>query len=105
MGDCADILPRLIRLSSIARHGRGKPTEDEIMSACKTYECAMMPRAFKWVAKSGGTSLPVSRSPIILRSKPLVSNMVHPTLAGVALIQSRNSTLMGGWAFSLRLLP
>ena len=58
MHDCADILPHLLELNDIAATGRS-PTGEEISSACAKYESAMIERAFTWVSKSGGASMPV----------------------------------------------
>ncbi|KAJ5533566.1 hypothetical protein N7494_010118 [Penicillium frequentans] len=57
MHDCADILPHLLELNDIAATGRS-PTGEEISSACAKYESAMIERAFTWVSKSGGASMP-----------------------------------------------
>ncbi|KAJ5809210.1 uncharacterized protein N7503_001428 [Penicillium pulvis] len=57
MHDCADILPNLLELNGIAATGRS-PTGEEISSACAKYESAMIERAFTWVSKSGGASMP-----------------------------------------------
>ncbi|KAJ5638155.1 hypothetical protein N7490_008034 [Penicillium lividum] len=57
MHDCADILPYLLELSGISATGRS-PTGEEISSACAKYESVMIERAFTWVSKSGGASMP-----------------------------------------------
>ncbi|KAF2823874.1 FAD/NAD(P)-binding domain-containing protein [Ophiobolus disseminans] len=50
--DCADMLPRLLTVAK-----KGASTSD-ISAACAAYEADMIPRAFEWVKKSGGTSIP-----------------------------------------------
>lgn len=59
MHDCAEILPYLLELNDIALGGTA-PTTEEISMACDKYEAAMIERAFNWVWKSGGVSMPVS---------------------------------------------
>lgn len=60
MHDCAELLPYLIELNDItAAEGRAPPLE-EVSVRCTKYEDQMMQRAFSWVRKSGGTSMPVS---------------------------------------------
>ncbi|KAJ4316649.1 hypothetical protein N0V94_005330 [Neodidymelliopsis sp. IMI 364377] len=54
LADCADILPQLIHLDSLASMSSVHPTPEEFQTACNKYERAMMPRAFEWVKKSGG---------------------------------------------------
>jgi hypothetical protein len=61
MHDCAEMLPYLVELNDIAKGGR-QPTAEEISSACCKYEAAMIDRAFNWVSKSGGISMPVGDS-------------------------------------------
>lgn len=56
--DCADMLPHIIRLDLLAKSPAGCTLAD-IHAACDAYEGAMIPRAFEWVKKSGGTSMPV----------------------------------------------
>ncbi|CAI9638113.1 unnamed protein product [Alternaria burnsii] len=58
LADCADALPRLLHLNSLASVGPEHPTYEEVKDACEKYERAMIPRAFSWVRKSGGTSFP-----------------------------------------------
>lgn len=58
LADCADALPRLLHLNSLASVGPEHPTYEEVRDACEKYERAMIPRAFSWVRKSGGTSFP-----------------------------------------------
>ncbi|KAK1673317.1 hypothetical protein BDP55DRAFT_749159 [Colletotrichum godetiae] len=57
--DCADALPQLLALKQKADSGIGPSTRD-ISVACSQYESRMIDRAFPWVSKSGGTSVPVS---------------------------------------------
>lgn len=59
MSDCADMLPQLLKLHSISKDMARLPNNEEVSVACKEYEAAMIPRAFDWVQKSGGTSFPV----------------------------------------------
>ncbi|KAJ5741012.1 hypothetical protein N7493_000884 [Penicillium malachiteum] len=58
MHDCADILPHLLELNNMALRG-SLPTTEEISMACDKYEAAMIERAFNWVWKSGGVSMPI----------------------------------------------
>ncbi|KAJ5691551.1 hypothetical protein N7488_012286 [Penicillium malachiteum] len=57
MHDCADILPHLIQLNDKALR-ESLSTTEEISTACDQYEAAMIERAFNWVWKSGGVSMP-----------------------------------------------
>lgn len=59
MHDTADILPHLLALNNIANSGDG-PTTAQVQKECSQYESAMIDRAFNWVRKSGGASMPVS---------------------------------------------
>jgi 2-polyprenyl-6-methoxyphenol hydroxylase-like FAD-dependent oxidoreductase len=58
LADCADMLPQLLHLNSLASVSPAHPTHGEIEIACEKYEKAMIPRAFAWVQKSGGTNFP-----------------------------------------------
>jgi len=58
LADCADMLPHLLHLNSLAQSNPARPTTEEVLNACNQYEREMMPRAFEWVKKSGGTSMP-----------------------------------------------
>ncbi|KAF1936127.1 FAD/NAD(P)-binding domain-containing protein [Clathrospora elynae] len=58
LADCADMLPQLLHLNSLASIGPAHPTFEEIKTACDKYEGAMISRAFLWVKKSGGVSFP-----------------------------------------------
>lgn len=63
MSDCADILPRILELHSLATKDPDHAlTKSELNKVCKDYEAAMFPRAFTWVRKSGGTKVPVLAS-------------------------------------------
>ncbi|KAH8894361.1 FAD/NAD(P)-binding domain-containing protein [Thozetella sp. PMI_491] len=53
LADCAEVLPSLVKLSSIAKSGK-VVTTSEVFAACQVYEDLMIPRAFTWVKKSGG---------------------------------------------------
>ncbi|KAL6703954.1 hypothetical protein ACN47E_008892 [Coniothyrium glycines] len=55
--DCGDMLPQIIRLASISASSRPCTTSD-YEEACSAYERVMLPRAFAWVKKSGGTTIP-----------------------------------------------
>lgn len=66
MQDCADIFPELVQLSKTAESGTPVSSQD-IESAVKRYEDKMIDRAFTWVKKSGGTSVPVRTSSTNLR--------------------------------------
>lgn len=63
MQDCADILPELIKLSQMAKSSAIPSTQD-VSLAVKQYENKMIDRAFSWVQKSGGTSVPVRNTKI-----------------------------------------
>lgn len=56
--DCADILPELRVLNDSAKLG-GPVSSEQVKSALSRYEEKMVERAFTWVAKSGGTWVPV----------------------------------------------
>lgn len=58
LADCADMLPQLLHLNSLASIGSAHPTLKEMKTACERYETAMIRRAFPWVRKSGGVSFP-----------------------------------------------
>lgn len=58
LADCADLLPQLLRLSTLASIGSAHPTFEEVKIACEKYEVSMVPRAFPWSMKSGGVSFP-----------------------------------------------
>lgn len=58
MADCAEMLPQLLRLNTLASNKETQPTTDDFMKACDAYEATMIPRAFEWVKKSGGSSIP-----------------------------------------------
>lgn len=58
LADCADMLPQLLHLNSLASISPVHPTLEEIKTACDKYEGAMISRAFPWVRKSGGVSFP-----------------------------------------------
>lgn len=61
MSDCADILPRILELHSLATKDPDHAfTRSELDRVCREYEAAMIPRAFTWVRKSGGSKVPVS---------------------------------------------
>ena len=60
MRDVADILPELLALNRAAEAGPLLSTK-EIEVRCNAYEKKMIDRSFAWVAKSGGTTQPVSR--------------------------------------------
>ncbi|KAF4823678.1 FAD-dependent monooxygenase SAT7 [Colletotrichum siamense] len=55
--DCADALPRILELKEKAQSGE-RPSSEDVSTACNRYESAMIDRAFPWVTKSGGTSVP-----------------------------------------------
>lgn len=54
--DAATILPLLVKLASAARCGN-TPTTKDVEIGCRNYEEEMIPRAFEWVQKSGGTNI------------------------------------------------
>lgn len=60
MHDAADLLPKILALNDSARSLDDKDAlaEAQIEQACQRYEDAMIDRAFPWVQKSGGTTLP-----------------------------------------------
>lgn len=51
--DTTALLPVLLDLSNKSKVG--SLSSEDVENACKTYEDEMIPRAFEWVAKSGGT--------------------------------------------------
>ncbi|EQB52789.1 hypothetical protein CGLO_07563 [Colletotrichum gloeosporioides Cg-14] len=53
MLDTADALPLLTWLAEKAKTANAA-SEQDFMEACKTYEEAVIPRAFEWVTQSGG---------------------------------------------------
>ncbi|KAH6684924.1 hypothetical protein F5X68DRAFT_223060 [Plectosphaerella plurivora] len=57
MLDCADLLPELLKLNTIAKSGAVIQLQDVTLAVTR-YENKMIPRAFGWVKKSGGTSVP-----------------------------------------------
>ncbi|KAL0939308.1 FAD dependent oxidoreductase/monooxygenase [Colletotrichum truncatum] len=61
LSDCADLLPQLLNLHSLSKKTSRPPPNQAIITACAEYEAAMIPRAFNWVRKSGGSSYPVSK--------------------------------------------
>ncbi|RGP81377.1 fungal specific transcription factor [Fusarium longipes] len=58
MQDIADMLPEILKLKESAEAGSA-PTDEEIQARCSAYEKKMIDRAFVWVTKSGGTSMPM----------------------------------------------
>ncbi|KAK2023342.1 FAD/NAD(P)-binding domain-containing protein [Colletotrichum zoysiae] len=56
--DCADLLPQLLRLSEAAGTSGKSPSSADVERALAAYESKMIDRAFAWVQKSGGTSVP-----------------------------------------------
>jgi hypothetical protein len=63
MYDCLEILPPLLELNAHCHQLQMPPSSDQVQAALRKYENKMINRAFKWVAKSGGTSVPVSPQP------------------------------------------
>lgn len=57
--DTATILPLLVGLSRDSESGNA-PTTEKVTRQLRLYETEMIPRAFGWVKKSGGTSVVVS---------------------------------------------
>ncbi|KAK6216532.1 FAD/NAD(P)-binding domain-containing protein [Colletotrichum tabaci] len=55
LADCAEMLPQLLLLAN-NDNNLARPTIDQVQSACNIYEASMIPRAFQWVRKSGGSS-------------------------------------------------
>jgi hypothetical protein len=81
LADCADMLPQLLHLNSLASIGHAYPTTEEISIACDKYEAAMMPRAFQWVKKSGGVSFPqINLDGIVGIIVQFVAKLVMPLL-------------------------
>lgn len=56
--DCVDLLPPLVQLNEAAKAG-DLPSTVDVKKALALYESKMIDRAFAWVQKSGGTSMPV----------------------------------------------
>ncbi|KAL3447834.1 hypothetical protein BJX65DRAFT_295403 [Aspergillus insuetus] len=81
MHDCAEILPYLLELNAIAASGR-PPTTDEISARCASYEFEMMQRAFEWVRKSGGTSIPtISFDGLLGKSITVIDRLFIPIIS------------------------
>lgn len=81
LADCADMLPQLLHLNSLAKIGSAHPTLEEVRAACDSYEGAMISRAFPWVRKSGGVSFPrVNLDGLLGVSIRLVAQLVMPLL-------------------------
>lgn len=59
MEDTADTLPKLLKFQKLV--SVSPLTAGEIQISCGAYGKKMIDRSFVWVAKSGGTSQPVSR--------------------------------------------
>lgn len=59
--DCVDLLPQLLQLNEAAK-SRNSPSTVEVKKALAVYESKMIDRAFAWVQKSGGASVPVRLS-------------------------------------------
>lgn len=58
--DCADALEALVALADAKKKNEAL-LDAEVMKYAHQYESKMMPRAFSWVKKSGGTNEKVSR--------------------------------------------
>jgi len=56
MRDVATVLPLLKRLDDRA-NATGSVPNEMVVEACMEYEAEMIPRAFEWVQKSGGSTL------------------------------------------------
>ncbi|KAG7405446.1 FAD-dependent monooxygenase cctM [Fusarium oxysporum f. sp. rapae] len=56
--DTATLLPLLIEISQISESGK-TPTTETVAKLLRSYEAEMIPRAFEWVKKSGGTTVVV----------------------------------------------
>lgn len=60
MRDIATALPQLKRLAEVAKSGN--PLSEKLLTeACSEYENEMIPRAFEWVKKSGGSTIVVRK--------------------------------------------
>ena len=76
MRDAATALPILVGLASQASSGQHLSTQS-IKEACKEYEDEMIPRAFSWVRKSGGSNLMVrSYNKAARRKPPSLTNLL-----------------------------
>ncbi|KAJ6035908.1 hypothetical protein N7540_000187 [Penicillium herquei] len=83
MHDCADILPQLLELNDIALTG-SSPKTAEISAACDKYEAAMIERAFNWVWKSGGVSMPTMDFDGVLgKSISIASKLCLPFISAI----------------------
>jgi hypothetical protein len=81
MADCAEMLPQLLRLNTLANNGPAQPTPEDFIKACDSYEATMIPRAFEWVKKSGGTSIPrVNLDGFLGTFMRLMASLVMPLL-------------------------
>ncbi|GKT74375.1 FAD dependent oxidoreductase/monooxygenase [Colletotrichum tofieldiae] len=58
LNDCVDLLPQLLQLNEAAKSGK-PPSSTDVEQALAGYEPKMLDRAFAWVRKSGGASIPV----------------------------------------------
>ncbi|KAJ4246883.1 hypothetical protein NW762_013435 [Fusarium torreyae] len=57
MYDTVEMLPQLVKLNEIAKKGT-PPSTEQVGQALGVYEDQMIDRAFHWVKKSGGSSVP-----------------------------------------------
>lgn len=69
--DCVDILPPLLHLNEASKSGNS-PSTVEVKKALALYESKMIDRAFAWVQKSGGVSMPVRSIPDSIQSSKSV---------------------------------
>lgn len=93
MRDAATALPILVRLASQATSSGQHLSTQSIKEACKEYEDEMIPRAFSWVRKSGGSNLMVrSYNKAVRRKPPSLTNFSQPV---------DSSTLIGRLFFAL----
>jgi 2-polyprenyl-6-methoxyphenol hydroxylase-like FAD-dependent oxidoreductase len=81
LADCADMLPQLLHLNSLASISPARPTQEDVEVACEKYEKKMIRRAFSWVKKSGGTNFPtISLDGVLGIVVHLVAKLVMPLL-------------------------
>ncbi|OJZ85543.1 hypothetical protein ASPFODRAFT_188986 [Aspergillus luchuensis CBS 106.47] len=81
MHDCAELLPYLLQLNGIAASGK-VPTIEDISTRCARYESEMMQRTFRWVRKSGGTSIPtIDFDGILGRLVTIIDRLFLPVIS------------------------
>ncbi|KAE8322189.1 hypothetical protein BDV39DRAFT_196959 [Aspergillus sergii] len=97
MHDCAELLPYLLELNDMAASGE-TPTTEEISARCAKYESEMMQRAFGWVRKSGGTSMPtIDFDGILGKLVAILDTVFMPIISVLVYLFSRKSNNEPSW--------